>query len=313
MAVALFPWRTGSPQPWPPTHSLPGVGQQRPRSPHRGCPGARKRGWKGAQAAGTQERAREGKHSSSPRTHDAPRLQCRFAQATGPSSCSPRTPAPAQPRVLRDCPWGTRKHGVSAHGPAGGAAWPPWPPASRALRLPHSLSAPVPAPFPHPTYRHILTTSPQCSAGSPRLPGGHRGLSSGGLPLPPPTHIHTHSPSLNTMGTQAQSPWAQHTGDFPPENKAEENRDWGVARSCRAVTAHGYEVSVWGDGMLWNYIVVMMCMCQMSLYILGFVYSTTITPPQATGSRARWRIQCQLPISQGTGTVPSRQTHATLG
>ena len=79
------------------------------------------------------------------------------------------------------------------------------------------------------------------------------------------------------------------------------------------MTAHGYEVSVGGDGMVWNYIVVMMCMYQMSLYILGFVYFTTIKKPQATRSRARWRIQCQLPISQETGTVPSRQTHATLG
>ena len=186
MAVALFPWRTGSPQPWPPTHSLPGVGQQRPRSPHRGCPGARERGWKGAQAAGTQEHAAGGQSTALLPGPTTPARQCRFAQATGPSCCSPRTPAPAWPWALWDRPWGTQ-HWLRAHGPAGGAGWPPWPPASRALRPPHSLSAPVPAPFPHPTYTHILTTSPHVQRRVSMPARGPGGLSSGG-------HTHTHSP-----------------------------------------------------------------------------------------------------------------------
>lgn len=71
------------------------------------------------------------------------------------------------------------------------------------------------------------------------------------------------------------------------------------------MTAHGCEVSVWGDGMLWNCTVVTMYMCQMSLYILGFVSFTTITPPpKPQGPEHGGGFSASFPLPRGQGQFP---------
>lgn len=78
--------------------------------------------------------------------------------------------------------------------------------------------------------------------------------------------------------------------------------EWGV-------TADGHGVSFWGDGVLWDWTVVVVDDV-VNVLNLMFCIFYHIRKPQTTGSGTLWRSQGQLPTPQGTGRTPAQQTHA---
>lgn len=75
------------------------------------------------------------------------------------------------------------------------------------------------------------------------------------------------------------------------------------------MTADGHGVSFWGDGVLWDWTVVVVDDV-MHVLNLMFCIFYHIRKPQTTGSGTLWRSQGQLPTPQGTGRAPAQQTHA---
>lgn len=152
--MASFPWRTGSSQPCPPAHCLPGAGWQHPHSPHRACPGACEQDWwRTGRREGSSGRnpgecgggcagqgasplllvvvgvslcppplmmQKEGKHSLSPR----PEMPPGRATLSRPSACELAAPGPhpGSPSWFWDCPQGTPSPRERTRGLSGGQA-----------------------------------------------------------------------------------------------------------------------------------------------------------------------------------------------